>query len=257
MRQKLIRLLRRANLSEQEIQIYLTLLKLQSSTTTQITTQTGLNEMMVYRTLNNLKERGLITEAKLNDKQKIFSPLSLKALIETLEKEARSLNRLKNSLEDLDQLLPYLDEENDEESESIQIRDGLEAYIEEYLKIPQVADEEIFALGSICNFWQLLDWDLDTPEERAFINQRNKKGVRARLIHKYQEGAETIKDRDSLEKRTTQIKDNLPIMKNCMLMTEKDARLFICDKENPRVIVTTQPELLSLYKNQYEALWTR
>jgi sugar-specific transcriptional regulator TrmB len=254
MKRQLIQILRKADLKEDEIKVYLGLLKLGTASVQQVQEATNLKGITTYRAIKNLLERELIKEIQINKKQSLYKPLSLQSLVEELEKQERKISKLKNSIKNMDPFLAFMDLED--KQEDISVKEGLEEFTKEYLKVPQEAKEEIYAFGSMCNCFETLGgWDLDTPEERSFINQRMRKGIHARLLHEHQEGAEEFQKRDTIEKRSTKFGYNLPITQNAVLMTESDVRLFICDKDNPRVIVINQPDLKNMYRTVFEYNW--
>ncbi len=258
MLKKLKYLLDTTDLKPEESKIYLLLLKFNSASTQKLSAASGISEISTYRTLKRLEQRGLVEAEKINGKQYIFRPLSLSKLIQRINLQQRKLARLANSLKDIDPLLPYLDlTENSLNDESIEIKDGIDAFREEYLKLPRIANGEFICLGSMEKYWEVNDWGLDSPEESSFIRQRMSNGVYARVVNIITEQSEYFHSRDSLEKRTTKLKNEIPMSDNYFTITEDQSNLFICDKENPRVIVIKQPELLSLQKAQFKTLWDK
>ena len=175
MKRQLTEILRRADLKEDEIKVYLALLKFNTASVAQLQDATNLKSITVYRTIKTLLERSLIREVKINKKQSLYKALSLQSLISELEKQERKIAKLKNSIANLDPLLKFMDLN---EEEDIEVKSGIHEFRAEYLKVPQIAEEEIYAFGSMCNCFKAVgDWDLDTPEERAFCKQRMSKGI--------------------------------------------------------------------------------
>jgi len=254
MKSRLTNLLRLANLRDEEIVVYLLLLKLKHSTSSELAEKSGLNSMMVYRTLKRLHDKELVDEKKLNQKQNIYSALSLNALISRLNHMQKNLQRLQNSLKNLDTLLPFIDF-NKDDNESVEIRDGIDAFREEYLKFPKLCGPEFLHVGSMENCWKTGKMGYESPEERYFINTRLKNGIYARVLDKISEEMERVQAHDSLEKRVVKLKKKLPIMNNYLAIGEDQCSLFICDDKNPRVMLIREPELVRLHKDQFESLW--
>jgi sugar-specific transcriptional regulator TrmB len=255
MLRKLKYLLSLAELKDEEINLYLLLLKLKKATITELIAGSGLNTMRVYRKILKLEERGLIKSDFLNKKQKIYYPLSLESLIVTIQSKAKRLYRLEQSLKGLDPLLQFVEINTEVDDNLIEIKEGLDAFREEYLKIPSLCKDEFLHIGSMENYWHVAGMSFDSPEERNFIHQRMTKGIFARVINTRSKEIEEVQKRDSFEKRTLKIKDHLPIMKNYFTMARNHSSLFICDAENPRVVVIKQPDLLNLQREQFRALW--
>lgn len=257
MKKQLTNLLQNANLRNEEVKIYLLLLKLRASTISELIEKSGLGTMMVYRTLKRLNERGIVQEKKLNQKQNLYHPLSLKSLIEKLSREQRRLAKLQNSLKNLDSLLPYVDIDNEADDQFIELKEGLESFLEEYLKIPDICEREFLHIGSMENFWKTARLSYDAPEERNFIHRRMGKGVFARIVDIQTPHMKYIQKMDSLEKRSSRLSEELPVHKNYLTIAEKQANLFVCDPENPRVVIIREPELLKLQKEQFSSLWEK
>ncbi|MFA5750561.1 MAG: helix-turn-helix domain-containing protein, partial [Candidatus Shapirobacteria bacterium] len=87
MRQKIEHTLRLAGLREEEVTMYLHLLILKRASMAELIAETGLNVMTAYRTMKRLQERGLVQSFDINQKQSVYAPLSLGALIQTLGAE--------------------------------------------------------------------------------------------------------------------------------------------------------------------------
>ncbi len=257
MKKRLAQLLEMAELKPEEVTIYLHLLKLKSATIPQLTTETGLNTMMVYRTLKRLIDRELVKSHPVNNKQNTYTACTLTSLVEKVSKEQIRLAKLETAFRGLDHILPYLDlstENNDQEM--IDIREGKEAMLEEYLKIPDICQTEFLHIGSVTRTWDLLGLDFDCAEERNFIKRRMNKGVHARVLNEHVSEMERIARSDTKEKRTTRLKENLPVMHNYLLIADTEFKLFINNPEHPRVITIKQPDLLKTQKDQFYHLWS-
>jgi sugar-specific transcriptional regulator TrmB len=261
MLKRIIKLLQQANLRDEEISIYLHLFKLQAATVSELVSKSGLYTMQVHRMLKRLAGRELVGIRSVNNKQNIYYPLSLRALVRKISIEQKKLFKLMHALKGLDRFLPYIDLKNHQEDwnkpENIEIRDGVEAMKEEYLKFPGLCKEEYLHIGSMHNLWKTTGMDYDSPEERSFIHQRLDKGVFARVLNKNEKDAQVFYTRDSLEKRSTKIKVDLPVLDNYLAIAEDQASLFVCNQNNPRVIVFRQPDLVNMYKDNFRMIWER
>lgn len=256
MKQQILSVLAKTDLREDEIQVYLAALKLQQASLRELCTATGISHTTTYRTINRLIERGLLQKVPINNKQSIFKALPLSNLIISLESEQRRLRKLELALKNLDHLLPYLDSEDSEvSSDDIQILTGHDAFCEEYLKLPELKADEFLAIGSSDNFWQAAEASIDSPLERSFVSRRLKHNVYSRSMMVATDDAEKIASNDSREKRTTKLKQSLPVMSNMLMMSGDQVSHFICDTENPHVITIRHPELVAMQKQYFETLW--
>ena len=252
--QKVKDLLRLNDLNDAEISVYVTLLKARMATIPQLREAANLPNITVYRAMKSLEERKLVETVTLNRKQKCYKPLSLEALIQKVSATQRKLRRFELELRKLDALLPYLDEKNDDEE--IVVRSGLEAFREEYVRMPNLFKDEYLHIGNCENFWKTAKLNYDAPEERYFINRRLERNIFGRVLDTYTPTAEMIQKRDSLEKRTFKIVDELPLTKDLLMIAEGQVTHFVCDADSPRVIVMKNPALVGLHQDQFARLWT-
>lgn len=259
MRHRIESVLRLAGLREEEVTMYLKLLSLKRATMPQLLAEIRLNVMTAYRTIKRLQERGLVKSMKVNEKQSVFLPLTLNALMQTLSAEERTLRRVQLALKDIDRFLPYIGSEEEtrdrEEGEPVLMREGLDAFREEYLKIPDLCDEEFLHIGSMQNYWKVAEMSDEAPEELSFRHKRFKKNIYCRIFNTHSPESEIFAKRDSKELRTTRLVDAIPITQDYLAYSKNDVRHFLCDEKNPRVIIIRHPELVALYRDQFERMW--
>lgn len=255
MQGKLRSLLRLADLSEEEVEVYLWLLKLRQSSIPELRVKTGLPNITVYRAIQRLTERELIAALPKNRKQLFYKPLTLKRLIQRVSSEQLQLRRLELELKNLDAYLPYINLENEEEAEDITVRLGKEAFKEEYLKFPEVFENEYLHIGNLSNLWNALNFTYESPEERGFIRRRCARNIFARVLDVPTENSLRVQANDSKEKRTLVFKDRIPIKDDFLLIGEKQVGHFICNPDAPRVIIMKSPTLLALHHDYFEKLW--
>jgi sugar-specific transcriptional regulator TrmB len=260
MRRKIQHLLRMAGLREDEVVVYLHLLTLKRASMAELIAASGLNVMTAYRTIKRLQERGLVQAMKINEKQSVYVPLTLGALIQALSAEERTIRHLQLALKDLDRFLPFVNAQEDiaektGEDEPVAIREGLDAFREEYLKLPDLCDDEFLCMGSMQNYWRVSGMSDEAPEELAFRHKRFSRNMFCRVFNTHSAESETFAKRDSKELRTTRLVDAIPVAKDYLGYSKDHVRHFICDKENPRVVIIRHPELVALYRDQFERMW--
>ncbi|MEK7218014.1 MAG: helix-turn-helix domain-containing protein [Patescibacteria group bacterium] len=255
MRRRLHDLLRLAGLREEETALYALLLKKGRASVSELMAESGFNVMTAYRTVKRLRERGLVAAMKVNRKVSVYAPLTLGALVKKLDVEQRKMRKLQLALSGLDSLLPYADLSGSDEAEPVEVREGLEAFREEYLKLPEHCDGEYLHIGSMDNYWEIAGMSDESPEEIAFRRKRYKHGVFARVINTYSPVMVEVAKRDSREMRTLRISDDIPVKRDYIGFAKKYLAHFVCDRNNPRVILIRHPELLALHKRHYADLW--
>jgi len=248
-----------AGLRDEEVTLYLHLLKLRRASMTELIAESKLNIMTAYRTIKRLTERGLVQSFSINQKQSVYAPLTLKALIHKLDQEQRSLRKVQLALQDLDHLLPYVDLEReakkDSNNELIELREGVDAFREEYLKIPDLCDDEFLCMGSMQNYWNVAGMSDEAPEELAFRHKRFSRKMFCRVFNTHSPESEGFAKRDRQELRTTRLIDSIPVAKDYLGYTKDHVRHFICDPQHPRVLIIRHPELVALYRDQFERMW--
>jgi sugar-specific transcriptional regulator TrmB len=256
MKRRICDLLARAGLREEETALYLLLLKKRRASASELFAEGGLNVMTGYRTLKRLQDRGLVTAAKVNQKQSVYAPLTLQTLIEKLDREQRRMRKLQLALQGLDPLLPFLDlEAMTDDDEPVEVHEGLEAFREQYLTVPEHCEDEFLHIGSMQNYWDVAGMGDESPEELAFRAKRYAGNVFARVLNTYSPEIVEVGKRDSKELRTMRITDDLPLTKDYLAYTAKDVRHFVCDPKNPRVVIIRHPELVAIHRRQFEDLW--
>ncbi len=257
MRKYLFSLLQKAGFRDEEAQLYLALLKVKKATLMQLHVQTKMSHTTTYRMIHRLIDRGLIEQIPLNKKQSVYKSLPLSALMSSIEKEKSRMQKLQSSLKKFDYLLPYMDLDDTKPSSgsSVDVYEGIDAFHEEYLKLPELGHDEFLAIGSSDSFWQASNASIDSPLERSFVSRRLKNNVYSRSMMVASNDAEQIASNDAKEKRTTKMKEKLPVMTNMLMMSGNQVSHFVCDADFPHVIVMRDPELVAIHKNYFEALW--
>lgn len=256
MKQYLFSILHKAGFREEEARLYVALLKFKQATLTELHVQTQLSHTTTYRTIHRLIERGLIEQIPINKKQSAYKALPLTALIASIRKEQSRIHKLELALKKMDHLLPYLElQDNNSTSSPIEVREGIDAFQEEYLKLPELGHDEFLAIGSSDSFWNASNAGIDSPLERSFVSRRLKNNVYSRSLMVASQDAEKIASNDAKEKRTTKMKEQLPVMNNMLMMSGGQVSHFVCDRDFPHVIVIRDPELVAMYKSYFENLW--
>jgi len=96
--------LQQIGLTQNEIKVYLALLKLGESKTGQILEKSGLNSGKIYEILNSLQKKGLVSSIT-KDKVQYFSPADPKRVIDYLEEKKKEIDKQEK---DYKNILPEL-----------------------------------------------------------------------------------------------------------------------------------------------------
>lgn len=256
MRRNIYELLVRAGLREEEVILYLHLLKIRRGSMAQLISASGLHSMTAYRMMKRLQERGIVQGYRINQKQSVYAPLTLAALSKKLGAEQRRLRKLQLSLRNLDALLPYLElEESKDITEPIEIREGMDAFREEYLKMPDCCCDEYLHIGNMARYWAVAGMSDEAPEELTFRRKRLDRGIYCRIFNPHTPESEAFAARDSRELRTTRLVDDIPVRKDYLAFATNHVSHFICDNDHPRVIVIREPALVDIYRRHFDSMW--
>lgn len=252
MSRKLSTLLAAAGLNEKEILLYKLLRKYEQLTIPELVYRSKLPNIAVYRTLQDLEERGLITSLPINKKQKVYAPNPLSSLCSYVASEQRRLRKLELALQDFDASIKILDDAD----EGVQVYEGKDAFREQFMQLPSLCTDEYLHIGSVDGLWEGTGYTYESPEIRSFVHNRMRKNIFAREFTLHSEEAEKIQQNDSREKRTTVLKQSLPVMDNMLVITDEQVSHFVCDPEDLRVIVMTDPSLVQMHRGHFEMMWS-
>lgn len=253
MQRKLTKLLAEAGLSEKEIILYKLLRKYEQLTIPELVYRSTLPNITVYRTLQDLEDKQLVLSSAINQKQKVYMPRTLTSLTSHVASEQRRLRKLELSLQDFDSSLQLMDDDADDDGVSVHV--GLDAFREQFLTLPSLCTDEYLHIGSVDGLWQGSEYTYESPEIRSFVHSRMRNNIYARELTLHSDEAERIQQNDSREKRTTSLQTTLPVMDDMLVITDSQVSHFVCNPEERRVIVMTDPSLVHLHKQHFELLW--
>jgi DNA-binding MarR family transcriptional regulator len=95
-----VKVLKQTGLTDNETQVYITLLKIGPSSVSEIAERSGLYRPYVYDTLKRLEEKGLVSFVS-KEKKKFFRAARPSQLIETEKEKMRELQKIVPKLEEL------------------------------------------------------------------------------------------------------------------------------------------------------------
>ncbi|RJQ15582.1 MarR family transcriptional regulator [Candidatus Woesearchaeota archaeon] len=233
-------ILRELGLTENEVKVYTTLLKIGSATVSVIAERSGLYRPYVYDTLERLEEKGLVSFLKKNNK-KHFKAAHPSQLIE----------REKEKLEELQKLMPQL---------------------EEFLKLPkEEASVELYAGKKIVRVVQkdVLKTLMNKKEENLVIGVDEKRFMNADSVimnqYFHQMQKYKLKERVLVRKGDTFLPGHKLTTQYRFLPRAyfSPTSTFIYG-ENVAIILFTEPlygliirsnALAKAYRRQFEILW--
>jgi len=228
-------------LTDGESKVYLSLLKLGSSTVGPIVKQANIAYSNIYDILDRLLEKGLISFI-IKEKTKHFQAVSPSKLYEYLEKKETKLEKEKSSLK---KLIPELEQlqssKSKQEAEIFLGLKGIKTAYERMLENPDEKEEWLF-------FY--VDEGQITDDFYARMYSKFKK-IKMK-------GIANIEYRKSkfIKKTHFQMKYvNFPIPGTIDIY--KDYLLFITWSENPMGILITSKDISNKFKEYFYSIWKR
>lgn len=233
--------LRELGLTNEEIEVYLTMLKLGSSLASKISEETKINRSHTYQLLERLISKGFISYA-IRENRKYFSAVNPEKIIELVkEKEQKMKNILPNLLE----LFSF-----QKEKPIVEIFEGKEGIKTILMDILRVKKEWL-AFGSSGKGQEILSFYAEHWEK-----EREKLKIPLRgILDKSETGLKRGKE---LSKRKyTQIRYTLEKYSNpASTWIYGDKIIFIVwSKEHSLAIKITSKDITDNYRKHFEILW--
>ena len=132
---KLTQALSQLNLTEKEIQTYVSLLEKGKASIQEIARETGVNRVSIYAAIDELKQKGLVSESR-QGKRRMYAAESPEGLLEILQEKKAEISKHEDLLQNV--VLPMLKAINVRQDNKPQIKffegaDGIERVFSEYL----------------------------------------------------------------------------------------------------------------------------
>lgn len=238
-------LLEKIGLSKAEIKVYLTLLKIGSSSTGIITKQIGLRKSTIYDCLNRLSEKGLVSSVITNN-VKQFQAVDPERLTEFVEEKKRNLAEYESKLKILIPQLKGMEgfEKPTAEAHVLQGKEGFKTMRRDVLKS---GAKELLMLGAISREDKVMP---------VFFHQWEKERVKLRIcmriLHKKKVIDKIFKKIELTEVRFLPQEINNPVVIN--IYADRVVSILWQDKE-PVCFLIKNKTMAAAYKNYFDVLW--
>lgn len=223
--------LRELGLSDNEAEVYLLLLRLQSALASQIAEKCAISRPHIYDTLNKLIEKGLASYV-IKDNRKYFKAASPKRLIESLYDRQKNLEAVLPGL-----LKLYQPKAPKPAVEVFEGREGMKTVLREILREAKHLD---------CSGAELRIADYLPIEAEKFAKERAKKKITARFL-----SSSRIKPGKLDEFRLLPLTSSSPV--TTLIWNEK-AAIWIWG-ESPLVVVLKSKQVSDGFRSQFNLLW--
>jgi sugar-specific transcriptional regulator TrmB len=227
--------LKKVGLSQNEIRVYLTLLRIGASQAGKVSKESQINRTTTYDSLERLIEKGLVNYM-ISANKKVFSPVAPERLLDQLKEREKAVEEI---LPELKQLFRQSKEK--EESNVYRGRKGIRGILNEILKC-----KEYVAYGSSGRFLEMMRHDFI-----AFQKRKRELKIRARVIlSEFTKGTELVKVSYT---QFRYIPDEFTVPATTFVYGNKIA--IMVWSETPMATVITSRQVADSYRKYFELLW--
>ncbi len=191
MNNNLANLIREAGLTEGESKVYLALLKLDSSTSGPIIEESGVANSIIYRILDSLIEKGLVSYI-IKEKTKYFKAAEPKKILDYLEEKKDKIEESKENIEKMiPQLLAFASSKDETTVQVYEEYKGVQTCFGHYL-LKLKKGEGYYCWG----VYPIQEDKYHTYWQRGHI-ERGKKGIFAKMLFNQGTDPEILRNRNS------------------------------------------------------------
>ena len=232
--------LREYGLSENEIKIYLTLIKLGESSVQKIAKNSDLPRTTCYHLLESLEQKGLVGYV-IKESRKYFSPAQPNKLIQNLDEKKKII----------EEIIPQLDSlsESIKEKPKVTIFEGIRG-VRAILKNVLEERKTIYHYGDIISIQEVFAHIF--PQ---YISERVKRKIRIRIICKKEEAHKDLLETAKKQYRKFKfITPNYTFKSSIFIYNEKVAILSLQQEPYYGIIIDNE-NFHQTQKNIFELLW--
>ena len=237
---ELMSALKEFGLSENEIKVYLSLIKLGESTAQSIAKNSNLPRTTVYHLLESLIQKGLVGSV-VKESKKYFQASNPKKLIETLDEKKKLINEIIPELNSISKTV--------KEKPKVTVYEGLRG-IRSILKDVLEERKEIFHYGDIVSLQEVFSYAF--PQ---FISERAKRKIPIKIICK-REGPheELLKTAKKELREFIFVPENYQFKSSVFIYAGKVV-IFNIKREPYYAVVIDNEDFYDTQKNLFEFIW--
>ncbi|MBI2044488.1 hypothetical protein HYT23_00360 [Candidatus Pacearchaeota archaeon] len=222
-----------AGLGKSESEIYLSLLRLGKATATQLTQETGIHRTYIYDLIEKLREKGLVSQVKEENKQ-YFQAVDPERIREYLLEKVDNINKL----------IPELNKIKKESKEETKVetykgKEGIKTILNDIIK----EGKDYCAIGSVKEFEKILP-----IFSEQFLLKVNNQGLRERVI--LEKGIKIIK----AKKHEYRCLPKEYIFLSSMIIYGHKVALFIWKEPYIQILIKNK-DIVKSYLTQFNLLW--
>jgi DNA-binding MarR family transcriptional regulator len=243
-------LIKEAGLTEGEAKVYLAMLKLGSSTAGPIIESSGVANSIIYRLLNSLIEKGLVSYI-IKDKTKHFQAEEPQKILEYIDERKQ---KLEQSRDKINEILPQLIPLSKPGGEScVRLYQGFKGFQNAYAhyRTKLKKGEEVYTWGiypiQLARFHQY--WQKDHKI-------REKLGIKVKLLFNKGTDPEIMRNRNSYKGSEARIMPT-DIKTPAWFMVYKDVSLILVQSTTPIVVEIINQDIADTFKAYFDDFWRK
>lgn len=239
------------NLSDREVVIYLTLLKMGPSTIMNLSRETGVKRSTTHNNVEELIKKGLVSQTNFGERRMVVAenPEKLSFLMEQQKWKVEKMEeRLPAVVEAIQKMVPNVKENTEVE---VKYYEGESGFRDVCQRSIDKADGEILIISNSDEFYKVF-----TPEYDAsfFIPARLKRKIKVRNLLVNNTTAGDIKSADSKEMRETRYLSEDVAFSTTMFIYKGEVSIMV-SSEPYTAIVLTNAEISQTHKAFFDKLW--
>ena len=245
--QSLYKTLKETGVSENEIKLYVSALRLGPSLISRLAKAMGVTRPNVYKVAKGLEKRSLGSFTGSGYKRR-FAASSPTAVASVLREKRKELEKIDFELtQELPSLLGMF--KQGELPTKISVIIEKERLMEAFAKVFEEADKEVLFLGSSEDLNQLVT----APRLIKLIGRRVRRGVRTKLLLFPGEAAKLFKSKDAVELRETRVIKNLSHFTTSFYLFANKAIFW--QPKAPLAVLVEDEYLVQMLKSIFDHLW--
>lgn len=240
--------LKELGLTENEANLYMTSLTLGPSTITTLADHLKMPRPNVYKVIFGLEKRGLakFSERKKHTRTFIVEPPT--TVLEKLRKKREVVASLDHTLVGAmpDLLALY---HQGETPTKVKVFKGEDQWMKLFFQVLDETKDTMSFLGSADAFIDMISWET----EQRWIKKRVKKGIHINILLTPGKDAETLKETDEGQMRTTRFfHGNIPFVTGFMLYANK---VIIWQPKAPLALLIEDEYIVQMLRSIFDTLW--
>lgn len=247
--ERVAELLNQLGLSKTEQQLYLIGLTKPSVTVSELIDTTGVNRTTAYHALGTLKQKGFVTEARLQGKliYNMTPPVDIEAY---LDRRYAALDNQRQQLKDIANLFPkYITNQTRTVVEKFEGIEGVKEAIDRALYCKR---SEWRIIAPRDNFFS----QMGAGYADYFIMTRRAHGIKARSLWEPAEKEAKLGLDIIFERHPHYLPKELAGQFKSVIIIYDDKALFISSTQNPNAVIVCSKELVGALIVMFDGLWS-